>query len=184
MTGVQTCALPIFNDAADKVEKILKEKGLRVHLDRRDQLTPGFKYNEWEMRGVPLRIEVGPKDVDKNKVMYATRHIKQKKDLAMESISSEIDEILQKIQDEMFEAAKKLLADKTTKTSEYSEFQEAIEKGTFVDAGWCGKRECEEKIKEDTMADIRVIPFDGGSSGKCVYCKNPSITNAIFGRAY
>ncbi|NDF24815.1 MAG: proline--tRNA ligase [Thaumarchaeota archaeon] len=190
---IQVVIVPIYyneqdsarvNEAADKVEKILKEKGLRVHVDRRDQLTPGFKYNEWEMRGVPLRIEVGPKDIDKNKVMYATRHIKQKLDLPMDSISSEIDGILQKIQNEMFEAAKKLFAEKTVRTSEYSEFRTALEKGNFIDAGWCGKKECEEKIKEDTMADIRVIPFDAQNSGKCVYCKNASTTNAIFGRAY
>ncbi|WP_100182302.1 proline--tRNA ligase [Candidatus Nitrosotenuis aquarius] len=190
---IQVVIVPIYyndkdadrvNTEADKVEKILKEKGLRVHVDRRDQLTPGFKYNEWEMRGVPLRIEIGPKDIDKNKVMYATRHIKQKLDLPMDKISSEIDGILQKIQDEMFEAAKKLLSEKTIKTSEYSEFRAAIESGNFVDAGWCGKKECEEKIKEDTMADIRVIPFDAQNSGKCVYCKGTSVTNAIFGRAY
>jgi prolyl-tRNA synthetase len=84
----------------------------------------------------------------------------------------------------MFEAAKKLLSDKTVRTSEYSEFRTALEKGSFIDAGWCGRRECEEKIKEDTMADIRVIPFDAKNSGKCVYCKGASVTNAIFGRAY
>jgi prolyl-tRNA synthetase len=136
------------------------------------------------MRGVPLRIEIGPKDLDKNKVMYATRHIKQKLDLPMDMISSEIDGMLQKIQDEMFESAKKMLAQKTAKTSEYSEFKEALEKGCFIDAGWCGRRECEEQIKEDTGADIRVIPFDAGNSGKCVFCKKDSTTNAIFGRAY
>lgn len=116
--------------------------------------------------------------------MYATRHVKQKLDLPMDSISSEIDGILQKIQNEMFESAKKMLAEKTAKTSEYSEFKEALEKGSFIDAGWCGRRECEEQIKEDTGADIRVIPFDAGNSGKCVFCKKDSTTNAIFGRAY
>jgi prolyl-tRNA synthetase len=190
---IQIVIVPIYyndqdsvrvNEAANKVEKILKDKGLRIHVDRRDQLTPGFKYNEWEMRGVPLRIEIGPKDLDRNKVMYATRHIKQKKDLPMEKIASEIDDILQKIQDEMFEAAKKLLLNKTVKTSEYSEFRAALEKGSFVDAGWCGRQECEEKIKEDTMADIRVIPFNAQNSGKCIYCKGIGVTNAIFGRAY
>jgi prolyl-tRNA synthetase len=190
---IQIVIVPIYyndkdadrvNAEADKVEKILKERGLRVHVDRRDQLTPGFKYNHWEMRGVPLRIEIGPKDIEKNKVMYATRHIKQKLDLPIDKISSEIDGILQKIQDEMFAAAKKLLSDKTVQTSEYAEFREAIEKGNFVNSGWCGRKECEEKIKEDTMADIRVIPFDAGNSGKCVYCKGSGVTNAIFGRAY
>lgn len=191
---IQIVIVPIYysdkdadrvNAEADRVEKILKAKGLRVHVDRRDQLTPGFKYNEWEMRGVPLRIEIGPKDLDKQKVMIATRHIKQKSDLAADKIESEIDAILQKIQDEMFAGAKKLLQDKTIQASDYSEFRTALEKGCFIDAPWCGRKECEEKIKEDTMADIRVIPFGSeNKSAKCVYCKNTSLTNATFGRAY
>jgi prolyl-tRNA synthetase len=170
---------------ADEIEKILKNKGLRVHVDRRDELTPGFKYNEWELKGVPLRIEIGPKDLDKNKVMYAIRHKKQKLDLSMDKIASEIDDILQKIQDEMFSAAKTFLTEKTLKATDYSSLKAGLEKNCFVESPWCGKTACEEKIKEETMADIRVIPFGSeNTKGKCVYCKEQSVSNVIFGRAY
>lgn len=169
---------------ADEIEKLLKSKGLRVHVDKRDQLTPGFKYNEWEMRGVPLRIEIGPKDLDKQKVTIARRHNKQKSDLPLDKIESEIEGILKQIQDEMFAAAKKLLDERTINATEYSELKSALEKGCFVSAPWCGKTICEEKVKEETMADIRVIPFGNNSSGKCVYCKEQGTANVIFGRAY
>ncbi len=191
---IQAVIVPIYysdNDServlqkADEVEKLLLTKGIRVHVDRRDELTPGFKYNEWELRGVPLRIEIGPKDLDKHKVTIAKRHTRQKADLALDKIESEISEILQQIQDEMFASAKKLLDERTVKATEYSELKSALEKGCFIDAPWCGKKDCEERIKEETMADIRVIPSGNNSKGgKCIYCKEQGIANVIFGRAY
>lgn len=191
---IQIVVVPIYysdKDAqrvhakADEVEKILQNKGLRVYVDRRDELTPGFKYNEWELKGVPLRIEIGPKDLDKNKVTVARRHIKQKSDLAFDQIESQIDEILQGIQNDLFVSAQKFLSEHIIKESDYASFKSALEKGCFVDAPWCGKTICEEKIKEETMADIRVIPFErNNTTGKCIYCKEQSIANAIFGRAY
>lgn len=191
---IQVVIVPIYysdkdtqriHSKADEVEKILKDKGIRVHVDRRDELTPGFKYNEWELKGVPLRIEIGPKDLDKNKVTIARRHSRQKSDLPFDQIQSQIDVILQQIQKEMFENAKKLLEERTVKESDYARFKSALESGCFIDAPWCGKTACEEKIKEETMADIRVIPFGSkNSDGKCIYCKEQSAVNAIFGRAY
>lgn len=190
---IQIVIVPIYysdkdeqrvHQKADEVERLLISKGLRVHVDKRDQLTPGFKYNEWELRGVPLRMEIGPKDLDKQKVTIAKRHTRQKADLPLDKIDSEIEGILQQIQDEMFAAAKKMLDEKTVKTAEYSELKTALEKGCFVDAPWCGKVGCEEKIKEETMADIRVIPFGNQASGKCIYCREQSIASVIFGRAY
>ncbi len=191
---IQVVIVPIYysdkdtqriHSKADEVEKILKDKGIRVHVDRRDELTPGFKYNEWELKGVPLRIEIGPKDLDKNKVTIARRHSRQKSDLPFDQIQSQIDVILQQIQKEMFENAKKLLEERTVKESDYARFKSALESGCFIDAPWCGKTACEEKIKGETMADIRVIPFGSkNSDGKCIYCKEQSAVNAIFGRAY
>ncbi|MFY9300638.1 MAG: proline--tRNA ligase [Candidatus Nitrosotenuis sp.] len=170
---------------ASKVETILKNKGIRVHTDSRDELTPGFKYNEWELRGVPLRIEIGPKDIDKKKVTVARRHIKLKTDLALDKIEGEIDGILQQVQDEMFAAAKRMLDERTVKADDYSAVKSALEKGCFVFAPWCGKRSCEEKIKDETMADIRVIPFGSENAGRsCIYCKEKSSADVIFGRAY
>jgi prolyl-tRNA synthetase len=191
---IQVVIVPIYysdKDAqrvqqkADEVEKLLEAKKIRVHVDRRDELTPGFKYNEWELRGIPLRIEIGPKDLDKQKVTIAKRHTRQKSDLPLDKIEPEIEGILQQIQDEMFVAAKKILDDRTVKASEYSDLKSALERGCFVDASWCGKTSCEEKIKEETMADIRVIPFGReNKNGKCVYCGEKSSVNAVFGRAY
>lgn len=170
---------------ADEVEKTILSKGIRVHVDRRDELTPGFKYNEWEMRGVPLRIEIGPKDLDKQKVTVARRHTKQKSDLPLDKIDSDIEQILQQVQDEMFSAAKKMLEERTAGVSDYSSFKSELERGCLIKAAWCGNTACEEKIKEETMADIRVIPFGSeNSGGKCVYCGEQSKTDAIFGRAY
>lgn len=191
---IQVVIVPIYysdkdiqrvHSKADDVEKILQNNGIRVYVDRRDELTPGFKYNEWELKGIPLRIEIGPKDLDKNKVTVARRHTKQKSDLLFDQIESQIDGILQQIQVEMFETAKKSLNERIVKESDYSAFKSALEKGCFIDAPWCGKTSCEEKIKEETMADIRVIPFESkNTNGKCIYCKEQSAANVIFGRAY
>jgi prolyl-tRNA synthetase len=191
---IQVVIVPIYysdkdiqrvHSKADDVEKILQNKGIRVHVDRRDEITPGFKYNEWELKGIPLRIEIGPKDLDKNKVTVARRHTKQKSDLPFDQIESQIDGILQQIQVEMFETAKKSLNERIVKESDYSGFKSALEKGCFIDAPWCGKTSCEEKIKEETMADIRVMPFESrNTDGECIYCKEQSTTNVIFGRAY
>ncbi|MEM4253228.1 MAG: His/Gly/Thr/Pro-type tRNA ligase C-terminal domain-containing protein, partial [Candidatus Nitrosotenuis sp.] len=191
---IQIVIVPIYysdkdaqrvNQKADEVERLLVSKGLRVHVDRRDELTPGFKYNEWELRGVPLRIEIGPKDLDKQKVTVARRHNRQKSDLPFDKIGSEIGTILQQIQDEMFTTAKKMLDDRTVTLTDYSRFKPELEKGHFIKASWCGDATCEEKIKEETMADIRVIPFGSENSiGKCIYCGQQGSADVIFGRAY
>lgn len=191
---IQVVVVPIYysdqdrqrvHTKADEVEAILQKIGIRTHIDRRDELTPGFKYHEWELKGIPLRIEIGPKDIDKNKVTIAKRHVRQKSDLPFDQIESQIGVILQQIQDEMFANAKKLLEERTTKATEYTKLKEAVEKGYFVSSPWCGKRLCEEKIKEETMADIRVIPFNSeNKNGKCIYCNEQSVEDAIFGRAY
>jgi prolyl-tRNA synthetase len=154
--------------------------GFRVHTDRRDELTPGFKYNEWEMRGVPLRIEIGPKDIDKQKVTIAKRNNRQKSDLPFEKIATDIEAILQQIQDEMFAAAKKMLDERIVSLSEYSKFKSELDRGCFIKAAWCGNTKCEENIKEETMADIRVIPFGSEvTASRCIYCNGQSKTIAI-----
>jgi prolyl-tRNA synthetase len=191
---IQIVIIPIYyseKDAqrvskkADEVEKLLVEMGFRVHTDRRDELTPGFKYNEWEMRGVPLRIEIGPKDIDKQKVTIAKRNNRQKSDLPFEKIATDIEAILQQIQDEMFAAAKKMLDERIVSLSEYSKFKSELDRGCFIKAAWCGNTKCEENIKEETMADIRVIPFGSEvTASRCIYCNGQSKTIAIFGRAY
>lgn len=191
---IQIVIVPIYYSDADenKVMEIaeqislaLEKKNIRFHVDNRKDLTPGYKFNDWEMKGVPLRIEIGPKDVQKNKMVLATRHKKEKIDLAINDFDSKIESFLNKIQIEMFDAAKKILNEKTIQVSDYTQFKSALEKGGFIKAVWCENQECEEKIKEETGADIRVIPFEGkNTQGKCVYCSNAGTIMPIFARGY
>ncbi len=170
---------------AEEIADILQNKKLRIHVDKRSELTPGYKFNDWELKGVPLRIEIGPKDLEKQKVVMVKRNDRQKTDVPIDKIADEADTILDQIQKEMFDAAKKLLESLTIQVSDYNEFKSKIEQGGFLEALWCGKQECEEKIKEETSADIRVIPFDGdNTSGKCIYCNETSASNVVFARAY
>ncbi len=189
----QVVIVPIYNSDEDKkqvlqksdeIKKQLELKSIRVHIDDRNELSPGYKFNDWEMKGVPLRIEIGPKDILKQKVVVAKRYNKEKIDLKFEEIEK-IDLILNEIQTKMLEAAREEAKSNTLNISDYSEFKEKIGKGGFFNAYWCGRQECEEKIKEETGADIRVIPFDNeNQDGKCVYCSEQSIALPIFARGY
>ena len=194
VSPIQVVIVPIYysendskkvTDKANEIEKALLDKEIRVHLDKRIELTPGFKFHDWELKGVPLRIEIGPKDIEKHKVVIATRHNREKTDLAIDKISDNIIEILQKIQEEMFDAAKKILQNRSVRIEDYTKFKEELEKGGFVYAPWCGNENCEEKIKDETGAEIRVIPFDDkNEKQKCIICGNESKTTPIFARGY
>jgi len=194
VSPIQVVIVPIYYSEADakkiigkanEIEKILLDKKIRVHVDRRSELTPGFKFHDWELRGIPLRIEIGPKDIAKQKVVIATRHNQEKTDLAIDKIGGEINAILEKIQNEMFDAAKKMLQERSTSVDDYEKFKEELEKGGFLYASWCGDESCEEKIKEETGAEIRVIPFDEKNQNtKCVYCGKSSTITPIFARGY
>ncbi|HXV51134.1 MAG TPA: proline--tRNA ligase [Nitrosopumilaceae archaeon] len=191
---IQVVIVPIYYTAEDEkqvlekageIEKILSNKGLRVHVDKRNQLTPGFKFHDWELRGIPLRVELGPKDIAKQKVVLVKRHSRQKIDVPLDKLENEIVSVLDTIQKELFESAKKMLAQMTQKVSDYEQFKSKIEEGGFFEAPWCGNQKCEEKIKEETGADIRVIPFDSkNANGKCIYCKSQSVSNVILARGY
>jgi len=194
VSPIQVVIIPIYysendskkvTDKANEIEKALLDKKIRVHLDKRNELTPGFKFHNWELKGIPLRIEIGPKDIEKQKVVIATRHNHEKTDLAIDKISDNIIRILQKIQKEMFDAAKKILQDKSILIEDYTKFKEELEKGGFLYAPWCGDENCEEKIKDETGAEIRVIPFDDkNEKQKCIICGNVSTSTPIFARGY
>lgn len=194
VSPIQVVIVPIYYseedtkkviEKANEIEKILLDKKIRVHVDRRSELTPGFKFHDWELKGTPLRIEIGPKDIAKQKVVIATRHNQEKTDLSIDKIDGEINGILEKIQNEMFDTAKKMLQERSRSVDAYEKFKEELEKGGFLYAPWCGDESCEEKIKEETGAEIRVIPFDGkNQSTKCVYCGKPSTITPIFARGY
>ena len=191
---IQVVIIPIYYSDEDG-QKVLKKanelqdniisKNIRVHIDDRDQLTPGYKFHDWELKGIPLRIEIGPKDIEKNKVVLVKRYNKEKTDISFDDVAGKLDGVLVDIQKQMLISGKKVLDEMIHNISSYDEFKSQIEKGGLLQTPWCGKQECEEKIKEETGADIRVIPFGGGdSSKKCVYCNEQSISVPIFARGY
>ncbi len=190
---IQVVIIPIYNleedkkrvlGKADEIKTQLESKSIRVHIDDRDEISPGYKFNDWEMRGAPLRIEIGPKDIQKQKIVLAKRYNKEKIDLMFTEIEK-IDLILNEIQAKMLETAREQAKLITVDISDYSEFKEKIERGGFFNAHWCGKQECEDKIKEETGADLRVIPFDReNKEGKCIYCNEESSVTPIFARGY
>ena len=189
---IQVVIIPIYtNDDKDSViqkahqiKDDLSKIDLRVHLDDREQLTPGFKFNDWEMKGIPIRIEIGPKDIAKKQVVLVRRHNRTKTSVNMDSLTEEISSELKNIQKEMFDAAKKILDERIVRVSEYQQFKEQLDNGKMIDCSWCGNQTCEDKIKEETGADIRVIPSDNTKAETCIYCKNSGTTNVLFARGY
>jgi len=190
---MQIVIVPIYrneegkNSVLPKVEEIqnkLELNNIRIHVDDREGLSPGYKFNDWELKGVPLRIEIGPKDIKNQKIVVAKRYNLEKIDLSFEEIEK-IPLILDEIQMEMLKKAKEQAQNNTLEIADYLEFKSKIEKGGFFNSPWCGKLECEEKIKEETGAEIRVIPFNSEDNTKeCIYCKEPSTSIPIFARGY
>jgi prolyl-tRNA synthetase len=190
---IQVVIVPIYkSDEAkeaifpklNEIREQLESKKIRVHVDDRNELTPGYKFNDWELKGIPLRIEIGPKDVEKQQVILAKRYNREKISMQFNEISK-IGTILDEIQKDMLKTARIKAKENTIDISSYSEFKSKIGDGGFFNAYWCGKIECEEKIKEETGADIRVIPFGSeNTGGKCIYCQEQSIATPIFARGY
>ncbi len=190
---IQVVIIPIYkndNDKENVIEKVneitdsLESKNLRVHIDSREEFTPGYKFNDWELKGVPIRIEIGPKDIENQTMIVAKRYNHEKIKLELKKVD-EITIILEEIQTEMLKKAKTEALENTIDIESYDEFKMKIEKGGFFNSPWCGKLECEEKIKEETGAEIRVIPFNSeNTSKKCIYCKEQSTSVPIFARGY
>ena len=191
---VQVVIVPIHKDkdaqpvkeAAHGVAAELRQAGVRVHVDDRDEYTSGWKFNEWEMKGVPLRINIGARDMEKGQVEFVRRDNREKAQVERARMVETANALLDRLQADLFARAKNLLDGYVAAPASYDEFQAAVEKGGFARSGWCGALECELKIKEETGADIRVIPFDqaGMTEKKCVYCGQPAKKVAMFGRAY
>lgn len=191
---IQVVIVPIYYSDSDKenvlrkakeLQEILSKVKIRVRLDSRDEWTPGYKFNDWEMKGVPLRIEIGPKDIAKGKVVLVRRDNQKKTDLEFGKLENGIQSVLSEIQQSLFEKAKKFLEERTKAVTDFEKFKSELDKGMFLSSPWCGDQKCEEKIKELTGADIRVIPFDNkNSNSPCISCKRSSKENVIFGRGY
>ncbi len=187
---VQAVIIPIAQhkegvlEKADELQKRLADK-FRVKMDGSDK-SPGWKFSEYEMRGVPVRIEIGPKDIANNQAVLVSRIDRSKTFVSLDNIEDELENKLNEIQQQMLEAARKNRDENTSSAADYEEFKKIIEeKGGFVKAMWCGSEECENKIKEDTTATSRCIPFEQENiSDKCVCCGKPAHKMVYWGKAY
>jgi prolyl-tRNA synthetase len=174
-------------ECAQKLRKELVAAGIRVKMDEREGVSPGFKFNDWEMRGIPLRLEIGPKDVAKGSVVLARRDRPGKEGKAFveqQGLAASVAQLLEEIQKSLYDRALAFRLANTFEPAAYDEFKNAVEKG-FAFSWWCGSGECEANIKEETKATMRCIPLEQpGGSGKCIHCGLPAKEKAIFARAY
>jgi prolyl-tRNA synthetase len=171
---------------AQEIRDALVARGVRVMLDDRDAYTPGWKFAEWELRGVPVRLEIGPKDIEKSTVVLARRDTREKSFVPMDGLPAHVAALLDEIQKALYQRALKFREEHTTRVASYDEFKAAMEgRPGFVIASWCGSEQCEAEIKADTQATLRNIPF--GSEmvpGNCVKCGKSSTLQPWFAKSY
>ncbi|MFW5955279.1 MAG: proline--tRNA ligase [Rhodothermales bacterium] len=194
LAPTQVVIVPIYRKEEEKaavletaslVEGLLKEKGIRVKLDARESHRPGWKFNEYELQGVPLRIAIGPRDVRNGVVEVARRDSREKETIPQEGIGAAIQTLLNSIQVNLYERALSFREANTTPVDSYDEFKEVLkDKGGFVLAHWDGTEETEARIKEETRATIRLIPLDDGEEGRDLITGKPSAKRVVFARAY
>jgi prolyl-tRNA synthetase len=194
LAPIQLVIVPIYRDDAERsrvmpvVEQVkARLAAFRVHVDDRDGMTPGFKYNDWEMRGVPLRIEIGPKDVEKNSVALARRDRPGKAGkifVAQEGLEHVVAETLIDIQNVLLQRATTFRDEHIFEVADYAGLSQAVLDGWAL-AWWCGSAECETKVKDDTKATTRCLPLEQpGGEGKCAICGQPASEKVYFARAY
>jgi len=194
LAPTQVVIVPIFKNgqekeivigAADRVKGLLSD--FRVEFDDRTELTPGFKFNEWELKGVPLRIEIGPRDVENDSVTFARRNLPGREGKTQEkmgNIQLRTTEVLNEIQNNLLKRATEFRESHTFYPVDYDEFKQAVQKG-WAYSPWCGRAECEAQIKEETKATLRCIPFDQEEKESvCIKCGQAATEKAIFARAY
>jgi len=177
-------------DVARKLDKALKERfgHAAVVLDERDQFKPGWKFAEWELRGVPVRVEVGPRDVEASQAVIVRRDNSARQSVPQSAIAESVARTLQEMQSALFERAKRFLEKKTHSAETMQTLREIVDtEGGFVHAPWCGSVECEEKVQEETKATVRCIPFEAEENpqGKvCIACGRPARWVVPFAKAY
>jgi prolyl-tRNA synthetase len=183
---------PIHREKVLEMARECKERvegAWTVMVDDREQYSPGWKYNEWDLKGVPLRIEIGPKEVTEGKVMLVRRDIPRdswKDQVSCAELKEKVGKLLDEIQKNLFDRCKRFRDENTVEIDSFDEFSERMEEpGVFARSHWCGGGECEATIKDKTKATIRCIPFDSGEEkGKCILCGKESSHRVIFARAY
>ena len=171
---------------AREIQQQLMAGGVRVMLDDRDAYTPGWKFAEWELRGVPLRLEIGPKDLEKSQVLVARRDTREKLGVPMDGLVDRIHGLLDEIQQNLLARAMAFRDEHTQRADTYDAFKQAMEgRPGFVIAPWCGSADCEAQIKADTQATIRNMPLDASTpAGRCIRCDNAAQAEAWFAKAY
>ena len=194
ISPTQVIIVPIYKDESKEIvkqkayelENKLKDSNIRAYTDDRDEYTSGWKFNEWEMKGVPLRVNIGIRDIREEQVELIRRDTRERfyvkeKDLVNETLS-----ILENIQSNMYHLAKNYLVTNTRNATHLDELLSMLDSsGGFVACSWCGKRECEDLVKEKTTADIRIIPFNPKKNiSSCIACGKEGTTEVYFGRAY
>ncbi len=193
VASAQVVIVPIFFDKskqevmgkAEEYRDLLQEK-FRVELDVRDSYTPGWKFNEWEMKGVPVRLEIGPRDLANNQVTAVRRDKGNKVVIPENELIPTLEKWMLDIQNNLFLQARARLEENIRFTEDYESFKQIIEeKRGFIKAYWCGDEECEDHIKKETKATIRCIPLEEQKErGKCIFCGKESSSLVYFGRAY
>ncbi len=191
LAPIQTVIVPIASHKEGVIEKAteiyekLKQK-YRVKLDTRDQYSTGYKFNDWEMRGVPVRIELGPRDIEQGKAVLVRRDTGEKVEVSLEQMEAKLGELLEQIQENMYQQVLKRTKEKTTIAKNMDEFIKNMEENQgYVKTMWCGKESCEDKIKELTGAHSRCIPFEQEDLGDtCVCCGEKAKHMVIWGRQY
>ena len=172
-------------EAANRIADSFKALGIGVKVDMRDQYSPGWKFNDWEKRGVPLRLEVGPKDLEKNQVVLARRDTGEKNFVSQDGLAETVRSLLDTIQKGLFDKALAFREKNSHVVDDYGKFGEMLDAGGFLWSHWCASDACEERVKTELKATIRCIPSGREKeSGKCVVCGSPSEGRVIFARAY
>jgi prolyl-tRNA synthetase len=195
LAPIQVVIVPIFNNeevlagiraCVDTFMPALKAKGISVKFDDRDTQRPGYKFAEWELKGVPVRLAIGPRDIENGTVEIARRDTKEKYSVSLTHIDKTIEALLDTIQHDIFQKALNYRNDHITPANTYQEFKELLDgKAGFIAAHWDGTPETEEKIKEETKATIRCIPLNNTlEDGVCIYSGKPSTQRVLFARAY
>ena len=196
LAPIHVVMVPIFKKEEEhqavvaKMEELkaqLEQKGLSVKIDDRDNVRSGFKFAEWELKGVPVRIAIGPRDLQNNTVEVARRDTLTKESMSADDVVAHVVELMDAIQQNIYQKALDFRAQKTYVVDTWEEFKEKIEEGGFLLCHWDGTPETEEKIKEETKATIRCIPLDTNvimEEGKCIYSGRPSKQRVIFARSY
>ena len=195
LAPIQVVIVPIYkgleqldaiSEKIDPIIKTLKAKGISVKFDTRDTHKPGFKFAEWELKGVPVRIAIGNRDLESGTVEVARRDTKEKQKMEFIGLEDNISNLLATMQDAIFNKALSYRNDHTTEVNSWEEFQEVLENKTgFISAHWDGTTESEDKIQQATKATIRCIPFDNPQEdGVCVFSGKPSKERVLFAKAY